>query len=191
MAQETATHRILPLFAVLLAGGCFNPDEMTMPVDSAEQGKEDDVDGEDEANECLPTDDPCEAPNECCGYEGNGQIGDAMCAGFAGDYRCTNACTSNDHCVEGCCIALGGITEYGACGSCAGLPFGSDAMTCLAGVDMLCGCVAGTEVACTAEDRAAFEAECANPNSPDFAMFVCMGGTSSCSEAADLCIPDA
>ena len=193
MAKETAT-RMLPLLAVLIAGGCFNPEAMSGPVDPAEQGKGDDPEGDDEgddeADECLPTDDPCEAADECCGFEGNGEIGDAMCAGFEEDYRCTNVCTSDDHCVEGCCIALGGVADYGACGSCAGLPFGGDAMTCLAGVEMLCSCVEGTDVACTAEERSAFEAACADPTSADGQLFVCMGNASSCSEAAEACVPE-
>jgi hypothetical protein len=191
VAQEIASTKLLPLLAALVLGACFNPEAMEPTEDAGDEddGKSDDVDDEEEpvVDECLPTDDPCQAPADCCGYEGTAEVGDALCSGYGEDYRCTNVCQADSDCVEGCCIALNGITDHGACMSCEGLRFGSEQMLCLAGVQMLCGCLEGTDSACTEAERASFEAECVDPSTESGQLLVCVGGTASCAEASEVC----
>jgi len=126
------THRILTLVASLsLVPACFNPEDpgpFDEPAGSSGEagdesvGEADDEDepaeGEDapeEPSACFELEAPCERGLDCCNYDPDFPPGSTQCVQVDEAPACTTICLDPDDCASGCCAALQGVEDYGAC----------------------------------------------------------------------------
>ncbi|MCA9648619.1 MAG: hypothetical protein H6712_26980 [Myxococcales bacterium] len=114
------THRLLAMLTSLaLMPAClFDPDIAgdDLADSSGDDGEDQSGEGNPgEPNACLEVEQPCSVGPDCCNYDPDFPPGSTQCVQVDQVAACTTICLEPDDCASGCCAALEGIQEYGAC----------------------------------------------------------------------------
>ncbi|MCR9160840.1 MAG: hypothetical protein ACE37F_03600 [Nannocystaceae bacterium] len=163
-------------------------------------GDDDDDHGDESSSEsgapmCSAPETSCEVHGDCPCFDGSMDVGTSLCVGNGESGTCTDVCQTNDDCASGCCGALEGEADYGACAP-ASICEGSDVNEqCLEGAVFFCACVNAAGVDCSEDHLAAFFDSCADPNSANVEVFECWAdfvddGLDACGVGLEVCDTD-
>ncbi len=197
------TRGLALLVGSLAVPACFAPDrsdELEEPDDddsdetpAAEGGSEEEE--EEQGPVCTDLEETCEVNGDCSCFGGSTDVGNALCLSDGETGLCSSICQQHSDCQTGCCGALEGDVDYGACAPSfvcegdTGTPSNED---CIDGVAFFCACAAWAGVDCSSAEIEAFAATCQDPSHDLYEVFECWsgfsgGGQNACGDGLDAC----
>ncbi|MCA9705342.1 MAG: hypothetical protein KDK70_05815 [Myxococcales bacterium] len=198
-------HTMILLLGALTLPACFttdgahdieddddDDDDDDAMASEAESGGESDGEDQGEGPVCTELEDACEVNGDCPCFDGSSDAGTGLCVGNGETGQCTTICQGHGDCASGCCAALEGDVEYGACAPTFVCEGQEPSALCIDGVALFCACAAAAGVDCTEDELAAFAATCSDVDHALYSVFECWGGHASggleaCMAGLDAC----